>query len=63
MFKLIIHFLILFISILIQFIFSYYDQLCALESKIPMHELRDVPFKWKSAFERKMFKGRISLSE
>lgn len=48
---------------LIVFVFRYYDQLVALESKVPPNELQ-VPFKWKDAFDKgSIFGGRISLSK
>lgn len=44
------------------FIRSYYDQVVALESKIPPQEVQ-VPFKWKDAFDKgSIFGGKISLS-
>ena len=36
---------------------KYYDQLVALEVKVPSSEVQ-IPFKWKDAF----FGGRISLT-
>lgn len=41
----------------------YYDQLTALEPKIPFHEFQ-VPFKYKDAFDKgSIFGGRASMSK
>ncbi|XP_051162440.1 programmed cell death 6-interacting protein isoform X2 [Leptopilina boulardi] len=45
----------------LECVYSYYDQLCALERKIPSHELK-IPFKWKDAFDRTIFGGKLSLT-
>ncbi|CDW58389.1 BRO1 domain containing protein [Trichuris trichiura] len=49
-------------SLEILYRFVYYDQLVALEGKLPLTPSQiPVPFKWKEAFERSLF-GKASLT-
>ncbi|XP_024083246.1 programmed cell death 6-interacting protein [Cimex lectularius] len=46
----------------LEVIYRYYDQLHALETKIPPTDVQ-IPFKWKDAFNKgSLFGGRVSLT-
>lgn len=46
----------------LEVIYRYYDQLNALESKVPPQDIQ-IPFKWKDAFDKgSFFGGRITLT-
>lgn len=47
----------------LEILYRYYDQLVAIESKLPLTPTQiPVPFKWKDAFEKGLFGGRASLT-
>lgn len=46
------------------FVYSYYDQITSLESKVPPSEVQ-IPFKWKDAFNKMtsfFANGKVSIS-
>ncbi|KAK6631602.1 hypothetical protein RUM44_006131 [Polyplax serrata] len=46
----------------LEVVYSYYDQLVLLESKVPAHEVQ-IPFKWKDAFDKgSIFGTKIGLT-
>ena len=45
----------------LEMMYRYYDQICVLETKIPPGEIQ-LPFKWKDAFDRTIFGGKLSLT-